>query len=127
MPVTSVHAFTVSGTQYDLRQAVMWAPESADVIRVLYRGAPEGAWIRHDLAAWIAAKQASLGTTIALSPHIFTSGSTSWDLRFATMWNVGTNGAVRVYYEAVNSDTWVTHPDITTWLAKKQTSLNAEV
>lgn len=125
MPVVSAHVFTVGTTQYDLRQAVMWALESATVVRVHYRGAPEGTWIRHVLADWVAAKQTSLGTTIAASPHIFSTGSSFWDVRFAGMWAPGVGTEIRVYYEGTNEDTWVTHPVIADWEAKKTASLGA--
>ena len=125
MPVVSDHVFTVSGSQYDLRQAVMWSLISPTEVRVNYRGAPGEQWISHDLATWIAAKQTSLGSTIAASPHIFAQGATSfYDVRFAAMWTPY-GSAVRVYYEAAQEYTWVEHPSLVDWEAKKQASLTA--
>lgn len=125
MPVASIHVFSTGSTQYDLRQATMWALESATVLKVQYRGAPEGTWVRHVLTDWVAAKQTSLGTTIALSPHIFNIGSSFWDLRFAATWAPGVGTGIRVYYEGVNEDTWIEHPVIADWEAKKTISLAA--
>jgi hypothetical protein len=125
MAVTSIHVFTKGTTQYDLRQAVMWALISATEVRVNYRGAPQEAWVTHDLAAWIAAKQTSLGTTIALSPHIFGNGTSFYDLRFAAMWFPSGAQGVKVYYEAANESTWIEHPDLSAWETKKTTSLGA--
>lgn len=125
MPIVSDHVFTVGATQYDLRQAVMWALESATVVKVQYRGSPEGSWVHHVLADWIAAKQTSLGTTIALSPHIFGNGTSFWDLRFAASWCPDEGTGIKVYYESVNEDAWVRHPSLVAWEAKKTLSLAA--
>jgi hypothetical protein len=125
MPVTSINVFSNAGTQYDLRQAVMWALISPTEVRVNYRGAPGETWIKHDLASWVAAKQTSLGTTLALSPHIFNIADSYWDLRFAAMWTPSPGGGVRVYYEAANEYTWVDHPSLAAWEARKQLSINA--
>ena len=124
MPVASIHVISTGSTQYDLRQAVMWSLISATQLRVNYRGAPQETWVPHVLADWIAAKQTSLGTTIALSPHIFGNGSSFYDVRFAAMWFPSGLG-VKVYYEAANQSTWIEHPSLVDWEAKKQASLDA--
>lgn len=125
MTVASDHVFTTSGTQYDLRQAVMWSLISATEVRVNYRGAPQEGWVRHDLTAWVAAKQTSLGSTLAACPHLFSVGDSFWDVRFAAMWAAYGSG-VRVYYESANEYAWVDHPSRVAWEAVKAASLAAE-
>lgn len=124
MAVTGIHIYTTGQTQYDLRQAVMWAQESPTVVLVNYRGAPEETWVRHDLAGWAAAKQTSLGSAFSLCPHIFNIAGSYWDVRFAAMWVPVAPNRIKVYYEAANEFTWVEHPSQTAWEAVKQNSLN---
>ena len=126
MAVTGIHVFTKNNSQYDLRQAVMWTKLSATVLRVNYRGAPEQAWVEHDLAAWNTAKLASLGVaSYGLSAHIFNISNSYWDVRFAAMWTPLAPAAIKVYYEAANDFTWITHPSQTAWELVKQASLAA--
>ena len=58
------------------------------------------------------------------SIHVFTVGSTQYDLRQAVMWSVISATEIRVNYRGTPQQTWVTHV-LADWVAAKQTSLGS--